>query len=168
MIVTLHKQDLDNEQLSWLCIEETLTALRGKDPSAKLAAYNGLNEGQKSLYMFYAFHNHTKSVAELYWFASYFMTDLKGWPALMRGIAFYCLDDYLAICHEIEQLVEQRNKRSDGTWRQALASDLDHDPALLTQMSAIYERYAPIAKEAINQMNTYIRENSADFLIVSE
>lgn len=168
MRVSLKERELENAKLSWLCIEDTLTSLRGKDQAAKLDAYKELNEGQKGLYMFYAFHNHTKTLAEFYWFSSYFITELKGWAALKDGVSFYRQEKYIAICDEMEKLVQAKNRLEDGTWRQALASDLDEDEQLLSETSAIYERYIPIANEAIASMNAYIREHSEDFLVLTD
>lgn len=166
MKVTLNRQDLNNEQLSWLCVKTFLEGVRGKESSVKAEVYNQLNEGQKALYIFYAFHNHTESAVEFYWFASYFISELKGWPALIEGLMFYKEEQLMSICSEISQLVEAHNKQSDGSWRQALASDLDQDSVLLASVTDLYERYIPLAKQGIQSMNRYIRDNNESFLIL--
>lgn len=168
MQVTLNRQDLNSEQLSWLCVKPFLEGVRGKDASIKAEAYNRLNEGQQALYIFYAFHNHTKSTSEFYWFASYFISELKGWSTLTKGLLFYKEEQLMQICSEIEQLVEAHNKQSDGSWRQALASDLDQDALLLARAKDLYERYIPLARQSILHMNSYIRSHHEQFFILTD
>ena len=168
MQVTLSKEDLNNEQLSWLCVKPILEGVRGKETSVKAEAYSHLNEGQKALYIFYAFHNHTKSTAEFYWFASYFISELKGWSTLTNGLLFYKEEQLMRICSEIEQLVEAHNKQPDGSWRQALASDLDQDAELLARVEDLYKQYIPLARQGIQRMNRYIQSHPEQFFIVTD
>lgn len=160
--------ELNSEQLSWLCVEPILIKVRGKDESTKAEAYNRLNDGQKAMFMFYAFHNHTKSLAEFYWFASYFIGDLKGWPAVKKGVLFFQDDNLFQICNEIEQLLESAKRQPDGTWREAKTSDLEHDPQLLAMITALYEKYALTAQPFIEQMNNHVRNHIEEYLILSE
>lgn len=168
MKVKLNPLALNSDQLSWLCVEPVLIKVRGKNESTKAEAYNRLNDGQKAMFMFYAFHNHTKSVAEFYWFASYFIGDLKGWPALKKGVLYFQDDRLLKIYNEIEQLLESKNKQVDGTWREVKASDLEHDTQLLAMITAIYEKYVVTAQPFIEQMNNHVRNYIEDYLILSE
>ncbi|OMF21465.1 hypothetical protein BK133_28270 [Paenibacillus sp. FSL H8-0548] len=167
MRVTLHPQDLNSELLSWLCVKPILESVRGKDSTIKADAYNRLNEGQRALYIFYAFHNHSKSsILEFYWFSSYFISDLKGWPTLTNGLLFYGEESLVQICHDMKELVEFVNLQSDGSWRQAMASDLDENPELLARVTALFDLYLPTAEQCISHMNQYIRSNCEEFYIL--
>ncbi|WP_139998686.1 hypothetical protein [Paenibacillus paridis] len=163
MKVTLQKNDIASKQLSWLCVKPILEEVRGKDAAVKTDAYNRLNDAQKALYLFYAFHNHTKTLAEFYWFASYFVSELKGWRELTKGLLFYGEEHLVLICNEMEQLVTAHNKQADGAWRQALASDLDHNKELLGHVTRLYEQYQPAAEKSIQRMNEYINNHSEQF-----
>lgn len=88
MLTRMKQELLQSENLSWLCIEPMLLAVRGKSPGAKLEMFNQLNEGQQALYLFYAFHNHANTVAEFYWFSSYFIGELLAWKGLKTGVLF--------------------------------------------------------------------------------
>ncbi|MNZ97459.1 hypothetical protein D3C78_1166970 [compost metagenome] len=166
MIVKISRQQLNHDRLSWLCIEPSLLSVRGKDIVSKAEVYDRLNEGQKALYMFYAFHNHTNSAAEFYWFAAYFMSDLQGWPALKKGITFFGEHHVLDALNEIELVLERYNRLEDGAWKAASPSDLDCHIDLLAEVNAIYDKYAVVAAQAIDRMNDYVREHLDDFFIV--
>jgi hypothetical protein len=84
MKVKLDPMDYESKSLSWLCIKPMLLAVRGKDFSAKSEMYNQLNEGQKGLYLFYSFHNHTKTLEEFYWFSAYHINELKSWNGIKK------------------------------------------------------------------------------------
>lgn len=166
--VELEKRDVDSEQLAWLCVKPILEGVRGKAASVKAEAYNQLNEGQQALYIFFAFHNHTNTIAEFYWFSSYFISDLKGWPTLAKGLRFFEEEQLLSTCNDIEQLIAEYNKLADGTWRQALASDIEQNQDLLVKVTALYEKYNPLAKQSVQRMNYYIRKHSDQFFVIKE
>lgn len=84
MLTRIKQDDFLKDNLSWLCIEPMLISIRGKDLDEKSAMYNQLNEGQRALYLFYAFYNHVHSIEEFYWFATYFMGELKAWNGLKK------------------------------------------------------------------------------------
>ncbi|WP_141502900.1 hypothetical protein [Paenibacillus luteus] len=163
MKVILSENDIVSTQLSWLCVKPILEEVRGKEAAVKKDAYNRLNDAQKALYLFYAFHNHTNTTAEFYWFASYFVSELKGWRELTKGLLFYGEEQLVLICNEMEQVVTAHNKQAVGTWRQALASDLDHDTELLGQVARLYEQYRPSAEKSIQRMNEYVKSHSEQF-----
>lgn len=168
MRILLSKQDLNSKQLSWLCVKPILEGVRGSEPAVKAEAYNQLNEHQKALYLFYAFHNHTHSVAEFYWFSSYFIGELKAWPELLKGLMAFELKELEQFCRELEQWAAACFKHSDGTWRCAAVSDLDQDASLLAEVMALYERYVHVAGQSILIMNRYVQNNLGRFCKISE
>lgn len=168
MLAQIKRQDLRSEQLSWLCIEPAILEIKGKSAKVKNEAYKQLNAGQRALYMFYVFHNHTRTITEFYWFASYLIGDLKGWNTIKRDILFFEDHEMLELYEEIELLAESKNRLDDGTWREALASDLEKDTELLVTTKRLYEKYLLHAPETIHRMNAYINEHSNDFLLLSD
>lgn len=166
MRIRLKQEQLAQDNLSWLCIEPMLLMSRGKSITSKSDLYLQLNDGQKALYLFYAYHNHTKSIAEFYWFATYFIGELKAWNGLKIGMRFYENYEMLNLYEELELLIESTNRREDGTWREASPSDLDNNKKLKDPLNKLYIKYNSITENTINQMNTYIRNQKEQFLEV--
>jgi hypothetical protein len=45
--------------------------------------YNQLTDGQRALFMFYAYYNHvSRSPIEFYWWSAYFMAQPQSWSAI--------------------------------------------------------------------------------------
>ncbi|KGE16837.1 hypothetical protein [Paenibacillus wynnii] len=161
----INQEDLHKDNLSWLCIEPVLISVRGKSLDIKSEVYNQLNEGQRALYLFYAFHNHVKSNVELYWFAAYFMNELKAWRGLKEGIAFFKDNEMLMLMEELETIIEDKNRDINGLWREASPSDLEKDMNLSDSINQIYSEYQVNVQQTIEAMNSYIRNNEEDFII---
>lgn len=119
MLVQIKEDELNNERLAWLCIEPALIQSRAKAPAVKAAIYNELSEGQKALYMFFAYHNHVNSISEMYWYASYFISDLKGWPLIRKSVQFFQEDVLLKIYDDTHSVLEAELLEPDDTWRNA-------------------------------------------------
>jgi len=130
--------------------------------------YSLLNEGQQALYLFYAFHNHSNSISEFYWFTTYFMGDLKAWDGVKKGVRFFKGDELLSILKQWEQVINQKNRLADGSWREASPSDLDRDPELFEITESIHKEYQVLAREFIEDVNEYIRKNQEDFFEIEE
>jgi hypothetical protein len=163
MRIQLKQVLLAQDNLSWLCIEPILLMIRGKSLTAKSDLYHQLNDGQKALYLFYAYHNHTKSIAEFYWFAAYFISELKAWNGLKIGMRFFENYEMVNLYEELESLIESTNRREDGTWEEASPSDLENNKELNKSLHQLYLKYNSIVENTINQMNTYIRNNKEQF-----
>ncbi|MDQ0195570.1 hypothetical protein [Paenibacillus wynnii] len=164
MRIPINQEDLLKDNLSWLCIEPVLISVRGKTLTTKSEVYNQLNEGQRALYLFYAFHNHVQSNVELYWFAAYFMNELKAWKGLKDGIAFFKDNEMLMLMEQLETIIENKNKDVNGIWREAFPSDLEKDMNLSDSINQIYSEYQVSVLLTIQAMNSYIRNNKDDFI----
>lgn len=168
MFIKIKQEDLEKDNLSWLCIQPMLLSIRGRNLSAKSEMYNLLNEGQQALYLFYAFHNHSHSISEFYWFTTYFMSDLKAWDGVKKGVRFFKGDELRSILEQWEHVIHQKNKLTDGSWREASPSDLDSDPELFEITDSIHKEYQVIARDFIAGANEYIRNNKEDFFEMEE
>lgn len=155
------EEDLTSSQLSWLCIQPMLLAVRGKDITAKKEMYQQLNEGQKGLYLFYSFHNHAKSIEEFYWFSGHYILDIHSWGGIKSGVQFFQDLEMVDLLDQIEVLILKQSK-VEG---QSLSlKDLESDHELSNKISEYFNHYQELSKNTINRMNTWILNNKEDFL----
>ncbi|WP_040952068.1 hypothetical protein [Gorillibacterium massiliense] len=166
MRVKLKPDDLTSSNLSWLCVQPMLLAVRGKDLQAKLEMYNQLNEGQKGLYLYYSFHNHTKTMAEFYWFSAYNINELQSWKGIKNGVLFFQEDSSMAeLFDDIEMLIVNRNSRMS---KPISPSDLECDNELFADVKKRYDNYIQHSEIIISRMNNWIRAHKEDFIEVDE
>ncbi|SET94128.1 hypothetical protein [Paenibacillus sp. NFR01] len=160
MKVKLDSSEIASKSLSWLCIKPMLLAVRGKDLSAKADMYNQLNEGQKALYLFYSFHNHTKTLEEFYWFSAYNINELKAWDGIRKGLNYFQARALPELLKDIEIFFAERKG-----WNHPISpTDLDNDNELKVKMIALYEKYLNYSEAAISRMNAWIIANRQDFI----
>lgn len=164
MLTRMKQELLQSENLSWLCIEPMLLAVRGKSPGAKLEMFNQLNEGQQALYLFYAFHNHANTVDEFYWFSSYFIGELLAWKGLKTGVLFFQGYELIKVLEQMESVIHLKNKLADGSWKEASPADLERDTELNELISPIFKEYQINARKFIESTNTYIQDNPQEFI----
>lgn len=164
MLTRMKQELLQSENLSWLCIEPMLLAVRGKSPGAKVEMFNQLNEGQQALYLFYAFHNHANTMAEFYWFTTYFIGDLKAWTGLKTGILFFRGNELIKVLEQMENVIHHKNKLADGSWKEASPADLERDTELNESIQPIFKEYQINARKFIESTNKYIKDNKHEFL----
>ncbi|MDQ0112374.1 hypothetical protein [Paenibacillus harenae] len=163
MRARITKADLESSQLSWKCIEPMLLSVRGKDLASKAAVYDQLNEGQRALYLFYAFHNHVHSVAEFYWFAAYSIIELKSWDGLKNGLRYLNNMELVQLLEQIERLIESENKLGEQ-WAMPNPSDIAVDNELFQEAEKLFCSYKLAAEEAIAKLNGIILSNPDDFI----
>jgi len=165
MLTKLKPEELKYDNLAWICIMPTILTIQGKSMEIKADVYHHqLNNGQKGLYMFYSYHNHTKSIFEFYWFAFYFMSEVKSWIGLKKGMSYFKDEAILSIYEELETLIEKKHKRPDGTWAQASPSDIEKDKELFASINKLYIRYNTLVPNTIKHMNAYIRNHTEEFI----
>lgn len=167
MKVNIKTEDLSSEQLSWLCIQPMLISVRGKDVAAKVEVYRQLHEGQQAIFLFYSYHNHTKSLTEFYWFSAYNIIDIKSWNGIKNGMRYFNQNEMVTLLDDIERLITDTNKVGD-TWREVLPTDLDKNPILLQRTEELYLKYQVAAQEAISHMNEMIRQNQEMYVEITE
>ncbi|MNC48674.1 hypothetical protein D3C75_978050 [compost metagenome] len=155
---------MDTQNISWQCVQPLTMQVRGKSFEVKQALVDQLNEAQLSTFMFYVYHNHIGSAAELYWFTQYYITDIKAWPAIKAGIRFFNDQVMSDLLEEIEGIVVQRNQQEDGSWREARPSDLEHDEGLSLVIQAVYNKYVTASERLIETMNTYVSQHLNEFI----
>lgn len=164
MLTRMKQELLQSDNLSWLCIEPMLLAVRGKSPGAKREMFNQLNEGQQALYLFYAFHNHAHTAAEFYWFSAYFIGELLAWKGLKTGVHFFRGNELIEVLEQMESVIHRKNKLADGSWREASPADLERDTELNELISPIFKEYQIKARKFIESTNRYIQDNPQEFI----
>ncbi|WP_281888060.1 hypothetical protein [Paenibacillus sp. YYML68] len=160
MKAKINQTELESKLLSWLCIQPMLAAVRGKDLQTKLAMYNQLHEGQKALFLFYSFHNHTKTIAEFYWFSAYNINELQTWKGIRAGVLYFADVSMAELLDEIESLIVTRNKFN----KVISPTDLEVDQHLLNEVKELYDKYMEHAALTIERMNNWIRINQEEFI----
>ncbi|MNW37432.1 hypothetical protein D3C74_144740 [compost metagenome] len=155
---------LDKQSISWQCVQPLTMQVRGQNFEVKQALVDQLNEAQLSTFMFYVYHNHIGSAAELYWFTQYYITDIKAWPAIKAGVRFYSDQVMSDILEEAEGIVVQRNQKEDGSWCEAKPSDLEQDEGLSRAIQAVYDKYVTVSPRLIETMNAYVSQHLNEFI----
>ena len=163
MKARVQAEDVHSKQLSWLCIQPMLVSVRGRDMAAKTEIYRQLHEGQQALFLFYSYHNHTKSLAEFYWFSAYNIIEIKSWNGIKKGMHFFHLAEMATVLDQIESLITDKNRVGEE-WREVLATDLDKDPILLQRTEVLYATYQTVAQATIAHMNEMILQNQEMYL----
>lgn len=167
MLVTMQKHVfdmLDHAALVRACLEPTILKIRGKDETVKTEAYAELNSGQQALFMFQVLYGHAHTVAELYWFANYYIAEFKAWPKIKDASRFFGDDAMLQLYEELEGILEAKNRQANGEWRRFSAHDLDEDPELLASISRLHTSYHQLAPETLQRISAYIRANAEEFV----
>ncbi len=157
-------EHLDHDTLAWSCIAHIAQALRGKDPETKNEVYRWLSPGQQAAFLFYAFHNHIHSPAEIYGFTVYFIADLQSWPALKGHVAGLEDPRMTEIYSRLELLAESSNRLPDGSWKDADLSDLERNGELASTAAELYEKYTAAAPHTIALINAYVQCNPEEFV----
>ncbi|MNO16538.1 hypothetical protein D3C76_62190 [compost metagenome] len=159
-------RSMDVQSISWKCVEPLLMQVRGQSIVVKESLVQQLNPAQVAIFMFYAFHNHIGSAAELYWFTQYYMTDVQAWPAIKNGVHFYEDQVMLDILEEVESIVTARNHQEAGSWLEARPSDLEQDGELSTAIQRMYDKYRAASAQTISKMNAYVSQHLNEFFVL--
>ncbi|MCG7386811.1 hypothetical protein [Paenibacillus sp. ACRRY] len=159
--------DLGSSQLSWLCVQPMLISVRGKDVTAKTEVYHQLNEGQQALFLFYSYHNHTKSLAEFYWFSAYNIIEMKSWSGIRNGMRFFNQNEMVALLDNIERAIIDKNRIGDQ-WREVMPTDLEQDPNLYQSIEDLFNHYRTQAEEVIVSINNEILQHQEMYFEIED
>ncbi|MFD0671094.1 hypothetical protein [Cohnella sp. GCM10027633] len=162
MRATINREDLTSDQLSWLCIEPMLLAVRGKSLNEKRDMFLRLTEGQQALYLFYAYHNHAGTLEEFYWFASYYISEVRSWDDIVRGLRYFGDTELAELLTRLERVV-QCKLRHDDEWRSATVADLETDARLRGEIETMYANYRSLTPLTIKRMNDWIANHRDEF-----
>lgn len=164
MKAAITTNELASPELSWLCIQPMLSAVRGKDLKVKREMYDRLNEGQQALYLFYSFHNHTQTAAEFYWFAAYNIHELHAWKGIRQSVLYFQDGELGGLLEEMESVLVKAGER----YKPASPSDLEQDPELADTIMQLYACYRGCAEQTIRRMNVWVLAHQNSFLEYKE
>lgn len=164
MKAALTTYELASPELSWLCIQPMLSAVRGKDLKVKREMYDRLNEGQQALYLFYSFHNHTQTAAEFYWFAAYNIHELRVWKGIRQSVLYFQNGELAGLLEEMESVLVKAAER----YKPASPSDLERDPELAETIMQLHARYRSCAELTIHRKNAWVLAHKDSFLEIKE
>lgn len=167
MRAKIKQADLGSPQLSWLCVQPMLISVRGKDVAAKTEMYRQLNEGQQALFLFYSYHNHTKSLAEFYWFSAYNIKEMKSWSGIRNGMRFFNQNEMVALLDNIERVIVDKNRIGDQ-WREVTPTDLEQDPNLYQLIEDLFIQYRAQAEEVIANINMEILQHQEIYFEIED
>ncbi|MFO1442697.1 hypothetical protein KDN24_05650 [Bacillus sp. Bva_UNVM-123] len=127
--------------------------------------YEQLTEGQRALFMFYAYYNHvSKSIYEFYWWSAYFMAQPKSWSALKAGIGYFQDESMLSLLEKIEQVLKKHNHPNSLDHFTVTREVLDENKELLASIESLHEIFENLSPLTIRTINDYIEKNLQEFL----
>lgn len=169
-LVAMTKQDfdsMDNERLTWACVEPTLLQIRGKNMTVKAQALAQLTKAQQALCMFRVLYDHAKnSASEYYSWISYLLDNASYWTGVMGGLRFYGDTTMLQLLDDTKQILEQRNQKLGFKLSDATLNDLEEDHELANTISLLYELFLKIASDSMKHISMFIRSNPQEFVVI--
>ncbi|CAM4444254.1 hypothetical protein PATA110616_16560 [Paenibacillus tarimensis] len=168
MIVTMTKEKferLEDERLGWLCVEQTLMFVRGRDAEVKKQAMGQLNDAQRAACMFRVLYDHAKpSAAEFYAWIAYLLDTPGYWDGVRSAARFFADEDMLKLLEESKAGIELECRHRGITLQQVSMSDLQANEELDRKINALYERFLAVSEQSHARIADYIRSNPSTFV----
>ncbi len=165
MKAAIHREELYSDQLSWLSVKPMLLSVRGKDVHAKAEVYRQLSEGQRALYLFYSYHNHTGSLAEFYWFSAYYMIEYKAWDEMKNAVRYFEDPEFVRTLGLVYSAIERKLK-VEGNWTMAKPQDIEMDLEFQAAMQTVYDRYRKLTPQLIKRMNDWVFARREEYFVL--
>ncbi|MFJ7730216.1 hypothetical protein ACIQXV_29585 [Neobacillus sp. NPDC097160] len=176
MLVKMNKQDFDlltHTNLSQGCFVPLIKIYKNKvaeQSSSNVSQikeqfYEQLTEGQRALFMFYAYYNHvSKSLIEFYWWSAYFMAQPRSWSAIKSGIKYFDDKSMLSLLERVEVALKQHNYPDTLEDFTVKREDLERNKELLASFITLYALLDKISSQTISKINKCIEHNPQEFL----
>ncbi|RDW16591.1 hypothetical protein CWR48_16250 [Oceanobacillus arenosus] len=180
MLVKMSKKDFDLLALSNLsqeCFEPLIKIYKNRVAEQtsfnvsqiKEQFYEELTEGQRALFMFYAYYNHvSKSLIEFYWWSAYFMAQPRSWLAIKTGIKYFDDKSMLSLLERIEVELKRHNHPDTLENFTVKREDLERNKELQASFKLLYEILDKTSSLTINKINECIGQNHQDFLEIED
>jgi hypothetical protein len=143
-----------------------LNSVKGKSINVKSDVYRQLNDGQKALFMFYAYHNHTLGVEEFYWFTNYYIYELRAWEAIKSVIRFFDDQKMHDLLERIEATFTLKLGSPEKQGNGFATTDLMHDASLFEAVNQLFSDYHVHAARTVQSMNLYVKSHLGEFIIL--
>ncbi len=168
MLVKMRKQvfeTLEDSVLGAACYDPMIPEIRGKDIKVKQKVYKGLSAGQQALFMFKAFYNHaSKSLAEFYWWSTYYWAQPKAWSKIKDSFRYFNADEMLSLFRDLEEVLEKWNYPRSLDEFAAAYNDIEKDPSLFAAISPLNAKFNEISFETLKKVGHLIRNNPNEFI----
>lgn len=160
---------MDADALGRVCTDPVFRQISGKPPEAKAQAISRLTPGQQALTMFRVLYNHaSNSLTEYYCWMAYLQTQPNYWSGIVGALRFFGEASMVELIESARAVIEARNRKLGMSWENATYKDLEEDRELLAAMSESYARFQQHAAGTRQRIDSYIRTNSHQFIILSD
>lgn len=127
--------------------------------------YGELTEGQRALFMFYAYYNHiSKSSMEFFWWSAYFMAQPKSWSAIKAAFNFFEDTNMLVLLEKIELILKQHQFPETLESFTITREDLAYNKELYASIQSLYMLFEVTSPLTIKNINNIIEKNLHDFV----
>lgn len=168
MLVKMRRQEFDSLEdtaLGRTCFEPIIPKIRGKDNTVKAKVYKKLTTGQQALFMFHAYYNHaSNSLAEFYWWSTYYLAQPKAWSEIKAGLRYFRADAMLRLLEKMEGTLKARNRPNSFEEFDVSYKDLDNDSELFASVSSLNTIFHEISPAILKRIGEYIRNSPNEFI----
>ncbi|WP_440603864.1 hypothetical protein [Bacillus sp. GB_SG_008] len=176
MEIKIKKQDFDLltcADLSQRCFEPLIKTYKKRvveqttlsSYQIKQQFYEQLTEGQRALFMFYAYYNHvSKSLTEFYWWSAYFMAQPQSWAALKAGIRYFRDESMLSLLEKIERELKYYNHPETLEDFSITREELDKNKRLQASIESLHIIFENTSPFTVKKINNHIEKNLQDFV----
>ncbi|WP_052737942.1 hypothetical protein [Bacillus sp. SA1-12] len=174
MLVKMIKQDFDllkHKNISQACFKPLITIYKNRIAAQtsvtemKEKFYEELSDGQRALFMFYAYYNHViRSPVELYWWSANFMAQPKSWSAIKASIEYFDDQSMLILLTNVESVLIAHDHPNTLKNFSVKREDLEQNNGLKTSFNSFYESLVNSSAEMICRINRYIKDHHQHFI----
>lgn len=175
MLVQLKQKDLDtltDEALLSACFnplimeyKKRMSKQAGNSSGLKEIFYQELTTGQKALFVFRVYYDHAiESESEFYWWSSYYLAQPKIWTSIKGGVKYFQDPMMYPLLEDIESVLRKNDCPDTLDEFTISREDLERNTELSNDMKPLYSRFSEHASITIENICSFIRNNSEDFL----
>ncbi|MBO1515478.1 hypothetical protein [Metabacillus bambusae] len=176
MLVKMKRKDFDlltSADLSKGCFEPLINIYKSRitekttfsNSQIQEHFYEQLTEGQRALFMFYAYYIHvSKSINEFYWWSAYFMAQPKSWSALKVGINYFQDESMLLLLEKVELELKRHNHPVTIEGFTVRREELELNKELYASIKSLHDMFYKTSSLTISNINKYIENNHLEFV----
>ncbi|WP_276353200.1 hypothetical protein [Cohnella caldifontis] len=168
MQIVLDRETFDSTpdgELGGACFAPVIPLVRAKSMEVKEEVYRRMTEGQKALFLFYAFYNHAcHSMREYFWWCAYDYAQPKLWAGLKEALRYFGAESMREVLEETGNLLEKHGFPVSLEAFSLSPEELDRWPELLPDVQSLYARFTEAAPAALTRIGATIRGRPGEFV----
>ncbi|WP_141432078.1 hypothetical protein [Bacillus sp. 03113] len=180
MILTMKRQEFDaltHEALFNACFNPLILVYKNRmveqkeenTSMVKEQFYKQLTKGQQALFAFQVYYTHVShSLAEFYWWSTYFRAQPKTWLAIISGLQYFGDKGMLLLLEEIDEVLERHNHPSSLEGFSVTREDLDRNQELFASISPLHINFDKAAPLTIKIISEHIRNSQKEFVKIED